>query len=140
MDTGIKKKIVDALVSQGRSFDSLVHPDVYVSPAVRLGEGVIINKGCILTTDIWIGDHVGINPGCSIGHDAIIGNYCTLMWHVNVSGAVQVGGGCMLGTQAVLLQGLKVGALSTVGAGAVVTGDIPKRCAAVGVPAREAIR
>ncbi len=82
------------------------------------------------------GNHVSINPGCGIGHDTVIEDYSTLMWHVNLSGAVEISADCMLGSKATVLQGRKVGTWSVVGAGAVVTGDLPRNCTAVGVPVR----
>jgi len=119
-----------------RQFATLVHPEVTVTGGINCGEGVLINKGCLLTVDIKIGDHVLINPACGIGHDADIGAFATLMWRVNISGNVIIGDNCLIGSGATVLQGVKVGEGSTVGAGAVVTGDLPANCIAVGVPAR----
>ncbi len=135
-DPQAKRKMVEMAGWQGRKFATLVHPEVYISSDVQVGQGVLINRGSILTTSIKIGDHVSINPGCGIGHDAIIGAYSTLMWQVNISGAVQVGQGSMIGTGATVLQGLKIGENSTVGAGAVVTGDLPSGSRVAGVPAK----
>ncbi|MGI6317349.1 MAG: acetyltransferase [Dethiobacteria bacterium] len=135
-DPVAKKKLVENATARGREFVTLVHPEVSFSSDVRLGKGVLINKGCIFTTNITIGNHVSINPGCGIGHDAVIEDYTTLMWHVNISGAVEVGKGCLLGTKATVLQGKKIGNWATVGAGAVVTEDLPPNCTAVGVPAQ----
>ncbi len=47
-----------------------------------------------------------------------------------------IGRDCWLGTHAVVLGGVSLGEGSIVGAGAVVTGDIPPYSIAVGVPAR----
>ncbi len=131
-----KKRLVEKAKAQGKQFATLVHPEISLSSSVTIGQGVIINKGCILTTNISIGDHVGINPGCGIGHDAVLKDYCTLMWHVNISGAIEVGEGCTLGTKATVLQSIRVGNWSIVGAGAVVTRDLPSHCTAVGIPAK----
>ncbi len=103
---------------------------------VSLGSGVIINRGCLFTTNIAVGNHVSINPGCGIGHDVQIGDYTTLMWRVNISGNVRIGEGCLIGSGATVLQGLTIGHGVTVGAGAVVTRDLPDQSTAVGVPAR----
>lgn len=133
---GVKKRLIERALVKGRMFATLVHPEVSCASSVILGEGVLISKGCILTKDIVIGSHVSINPGCGIGHDTIINDFCTLMWHVNISGAVVVEEGCLLGTKATVLQGKRIGKWTTIGAGAVVTDDLPPYCTAVGVPAR----
>jgi acetyltransferase-like isoleucine patch superfamily enzyme len=49
---------------------------------------------------------------------------------------VRVGDGCNLGCNAVLLPGVTLGRGVLLGAGAVVSGDLPDDCVAAGVPAR----
>jgi sugar O-acyltransferase (sialic acid O-acetyltransferase NeuD family) len=131
-----KRKMVEKALAMGREFASLIHPEVKLAGDIELGRGVLINKGCLLTTKIYIGDHVSVNPGCGIGHDAVIGAFTTMMWRVNISGNVIIGEGCLLGTGATVLQGLSVGSNTIIGAGAVVTKDITENCTAVGIPAQ----
>jgi len=49
---------------------------------------------------------------------------------------ISIGKGCFIGTRAVILKGVKVGDRAVVGAGAVVSSDIPPSAVAVGNPAR----
>ncbi len=135
-DPQVKRRLVETALEQGRSFATLIHPEVAPAHDVRIGKGALIAKGVVLTTNITIEDHVSINPSCGIGHDSVVGAYSTLLWRVNISGAVQVGPSCLLGSGAVVLQGKHIGAGSIIGAGAVVTADLPAGCTAVGVPAR----
>lgn len=136
-DPVAKKRLINKALSKGRKFINLVHPDVRLARDVTIGEGVIINKGCMLTTNILTGDHVSINPGSGIGHDVVIGNYSTLMWRVNISGSVRLGESCLIGTGATILQGKTIGDRSIVGAGAVVVSDQPEVTTYVGIPARD---
>ncbi len=132
----VKQRLVEKAFEQERQFATLVHPGIYLADDIVVGEGVIINKETVLTTNIALGDHVSINPGCGIGHDASIGAYSTLMWRVNISGAAVIEESCMLGTGTVVLQGKRVGRGTVIGAGAVVTRDLPAGSTAVGIPAR----
>jgi sugar O-acyltransferase (sialic acid O-acetyltransferase NeuD family) len=133
-----KQSVVTRLGNPSLEFPILVHPSVLLTPEQenQLGEGCIICQNCILTTNVTLGKHVLLNLACTIGHDAILGDFCSLMPQVAVSGGVRLGKGVYGGTNSSILQNLKVGAFTTIGAGAVVTKDLPSYCTAVGVPAR----
>jgi acetyltransferase-like isoleucine patch superfamily enzyme len=55
---------------------------------------------------------------------------------VNLGGGVHLEEGVYIGTNATILPGVKVGAWSVIGAGAVVTRDVPPHETWVGVPAK----
>jgi acetyltransferase-like isoleucine patch superfamily enzyme len=55
---------------------------------------------------------------------------------VHLGGEVRIGEGALIGIGAVVLPRVTVGAWSTVGAGAVVTSDVPPGVTVAGVPAR----
>ena len=130
--------VVARLTSAQLRFPILVHPAVALHPRQRiaLGEGCIIQQGCILTCDIVLGRFVLLNLGCTVGHDAGLADFCSLMPHANVSGAARLGSGVYLGTNATVIQGVQVGKNTIVGAGAVAVRDLPANVTAVGVPAR----
>lgn len=131
-----RKRVVERLRQIGVNFYNAIHPSVIMSDFVELGQDVIICAGSILTVNIKIGDHVHININCTIGHDAIIGSYCTINPIAAINGNNHLGEGVYVGTGATFIQGLSVGSWSTIGAGAVVTVDIPEKVTAVGVPAK----
>jgi len=130
--------VVARLTSPNLSFPALVHPQVALRPAQRvaLGEGCLIQRGCILTCDITLGRFVLLNLGCTLGHDSVLEDFCSLMPHANVGGGAHLGAGAYLGTNATVIQQVRVGAGTTVGAGAVAVRDLPPHCTAVGVPAK----
>ena len=130
--------VVERLSSPLLSFPALVHPRVALAPRQRiaLGEGCIIQQGCILTCDIVLGRFVVLNLGCTVGHDAVLDDFCSLMPHANVSGAAQLGAGTYLGTNTTVIQGVHIGENTIVGAGAVAVRDLPANITAVGVPAK----
>lgn len=130
--------VVSRLASPHLSFPALVHPQVALRPEQRvaLGEGCIIQRGCLLTCDITLGRFVLLNLGCTLGHDSVLEDFCSLMPHANVGGAAHLATGAYLGTNATVIHQVRVGAGATVGAGAVVVRDLPAHCTAVGVPAK----
>ena len=117
-------------------FISLIHPSVIMTRWISIGEGVVIAAGSILTNQIQIGNHVHVNLDCTIGHNAHLKDFVTLAPGVHISGNVTLETGAYVGTGANLIEKLQIGEWSTVGAGSVVTGDIPASSTAVGVPAR----
>ena len=135
--TPAKRRVVQSLERAGcRRFATLVHPRAWVGRGVAVGEGTSICAGTLITTDIRIGRHAILNLDCTVGHDADLGDFVTVAPSVNISGAVQVGEGCDLGTGSTVIQGVRIGQWSVVGAGAVVVGDLPPNVTAVGVPAK----
>ena len=133
----IRKNIVNKLQNYKMIyFPILIHPNVEISKAVKIGAGTIITAGNIVTVDIEIGSHCAINLNCTIGHDAIIEDFVTLAPSVNVSGNVYIETLCDIGTGTQIIQGLRIGSDSIIGAGAVVIKDIPSKVVAVGAPAK----
>lgn len=135
-DPTFKKQAIDRLEGSKNSYPVLIHPNVIYSNTVNYGEGTIVCAGNILTVDIEIGKHVILNIDSTIGHDAQIGDYTTILPSVNVSGYVETGACVSVGTGSAIIQGVKVGQNTIIGAGAVVVKDLPENCTAVGSPAK----
>lgn len=132
----VRRRVVEELDRAGVRCRGLVHPRAELTPYVRMGVGVVITAGCVLTNDIELGDHVHLNRRTTVGHDCRIGAFTHLAPGVSLSGNVTVGEGCDIGTNACVIQNLSIGAWTIVGAGAAVIHDLPSDCTAVGVPAR----
>ncbi len=135
-DPIIKKSVMKRLEGSKNIYPVLVHPSVIYSDKVSFGEGSIICAGSIITVNIEIGKHVIINLDCTIGHDVILGDYTTVLPSVNVSGFVKTKECVNVGTGSAIIQGVTVGENTIIGAGSVVTKDLPANCTAVGVPAK----
>jgi carbonic anhydrase/acetyltransferase-like protein (isoleucine patch superfamily) len=65
----------------------------------------------------------------------VIGDYVTI-GHRAVVHCAEIGDRCLIGMGAILLEGVKIGAGSIVGAGAVVTKNVPAGVVVAGVPAK----
>jgi sugar O-acyltransferase (sialic acid O-acetyltransferase NeuD family) len=131
---------IERAYSIGFDTEIIVHPRVEMSRWVKMGKGTIICAGCILTTNIDIGQQVQINLDCTLGHDVVLGDYTTLSPGVHVSGYVHIGKRVFVGTGAVFINGtdnepLVIGDDVVIGAGACVTKSI-KEGIWGGVPAR----
>lgn len=136
-DPKVRRTLVERCGEWGLEFATLVHPSVaIVGETVEIGEGSIVCRNTVCAINSKIGKHCIVNFGCCIGHDTQLGDYASLMPHVALGGDVEIGVGCYLGINASVINAVSIGAWSVLGAGAVVTKDIPSNVLAVGVPAR----
>lgn len=115
---------------------ALVHPTVRLDRAsAEVGPGVLLCAGVIGTVNVKLRPFSMVNLSCTIGHEAEIGEGCVLNPTANISGGVVLEEGVLIGTGAQVLQYLRVGKGSTVGAGSVVTKTVAEGTTVVGAPA-----
>ena len=106
--------------------------------AVEIGDGSRCQTRCHLSAykaAIRIGRDVGIGPGCRLiahNHGRSREEHRKLI----SKGPIIVDDGAWLGADVKILSGVHIGKNAVVGAGSVVTRDIPEGAVAVGVPAR----
>lgn len=133
---GLKEKLVTPLIAAGAEFLTFVHPHALIGERVKLGRGVVICPGAILSVDIEIGDFAMVNLNCTIGHDASIGPWTSLSAQCDITGYVRVADRVFMGSRASVIPEKSVGSRAIVGAGAVVVRDVPPDVTVVGIPAR----
>jgi sugar O-acyltransferase (sialic acid O-acetyltransferase NeuD family) len=129
----LRREIVSKLHCK---FGCALHPTCYISPSVKLGEGLAVMPHATINSFAVIGDHVIINTNASVDHDCIIEDYVHVSPQVAIGGNVEVGQGTHIGIGACVIQGIKIGKWATVGAGAVVIRDVPDYAVVVGNPAK----
>ena len=137
----LRQQVMEKAAASGFGVATFVHPHTTYSRWVTIGTGTVICAGCILTTNITLGQHVQINLDCTVGHDVTMADYVTLAPGVHVSGQVRLGKRVYVGTGAVIINGTEVEPLIieddvTIGAGACVTRSVSRGETVVGVPAR----
>lgn len=104
---------------------------VYIGPDLIVAS-IISEKSCHLK----IGDRVAIGPRVTLvlSSDA---NWSRLMEIIKpVKSTVILENDCWIGAGAIILPGVKIGEYSIVGAGAVVTKDVPANTVVAGTPAK----
>ena len=105
---------------------------VFIEGDVVVGDRVTIKSGVQLWDGIRLGNDVFIGPNATFTNDPFPRSRNSAWRPLETT----VENGASIGANATLLPGLTVGVLAMVGAGAVVTRDVPPRCLVVGNPAR----
>jgi hypothetical protein len=134
-DPAARIRIAERLEGAPVSFPTLIHPDTTIAPDVVLGPGCVIAPGVRLSTNVALGEHVHVDQNATVGHDSTLCDFVRLNPQACVSGGVTVGPGALIGANATILQYLRVGEFSVIGAAACVVRDVMPRTKVKGVPA-----
>lgn len=121
---------------------AFVAPNAVVMGNVAIGAGVSVWYSAVVRGDverIEIGEFTNIQDGAILhgdpGQPTILEDYVTV-GHRAVIHSAYIERGCLIGIGAVILDGVRVGTGSIVGAGSIVTKNVPPRSLVVGIPAK----
>ncbi len=131
-----RKKLAEHARGLGLRLPVLIHPNAYVSPTARLGDGTVVMAGAVVSAHTKIGELAIINTRAAIDHDCELGDGVHIAPGATLAGNVTVGDGTLIGVGASVMPGLIIGSDSVIGAGAVVIRDVPSNTTVVGCPAR----
>jgi len=136
-DPAARSRIVQRLRFRFRNpLVTLVDPRATCGESTKVGAGSVIAPGAVVTSNVVIGDHVIVNVGATVSHDVQLSNFVTVAPGVHIAGGVSIGEGVELGIGCSVIPRINIGDWATVGAGAVVTSDVPPNATVVGIPAR----
>ena len=125
-------------------FSKLLGP-LTIGDRCSLGQNVVIEKNVTLGNNVKIQNNVSVYNGVVVEDDAFLGPSCVFTNVLNPRSHVErktefrptrVGRGATVGANATVVCGHDLGDYCMIGAGAVVTGDVPAHALVVGVPAR----
>jgi len=117
-----------------------------IGPFVEIQSGVRVGENCKISSHSFLCSGVTVEDSVFIGHGVMFTNDLYPR-AVNPDGSLQtakdwtclptrVRKGCSIGSNATILCGISIGERALVGAGAVVTKDVPDYAIVSGVPAR----
>ncbi|MBR5296532.1 MAG: N-acetyltransferase [Parabacteroides sp.] len=108
--------------------------NVVVSPEVVLGDGVKVQNNVSIYTGVTCDDEVFLGPSCVFTN---VINPRSAVVRKEQYRKTHVGKGATIGANATIVCGHQIGAYAMIGAGAVVTKDIPPYALVVGNPSQQ---
>ncbi|MEK6597940.1 MAG: acyltransferase [Gemmatimonadota bacterium] len=151
MDDGLvhESAYVDegAVVGAGTRIWHFCHvmPGAVIGEGCSLGQNVVVMPGTRIGRNVKIQNNVSIYQGVELEDDVFCGPSCVFTNVINPRSQVSrkdeyqrtlVRRGATIGANATVVCGVTLGAYSFIGAGAVVTADVPAYGLMLGVPAR----
>lgn len=125
---------------------SHVMPQATIGCHCVLGQNVFVGRGVVIGDRVKIQNNVSVYEGVTLEDGVFCGPSVVFTNVINPRGAIErkhefrptlVRRGATVGANATILCGVTVGRCAMVGAGAVVTRDVPDYALVVGVPARQ---
>lgn len=139
--------VEDAEIGEGTNIWHFVH----VRAGAKIGKNCNIGKGAYIDVNVVIGDNCKLQnfatlyDGVSVGNDVIIGPHVCFtndmyprasIWNEDRLVKTVVKDGASIGANSTIIAGVTIGRFALVGAGSVVTKDIPDYGLVFGNPAK----
>ena len=124
---------------------SHVMPGAVIGERCNLGQNVVVMPGTRIGNNVKIQNNVSVYEGVELEDDVFCGPSCVFTNVLNPRShvsrkrdyrATRVRRGASIGANATIVCGVTLGEYAFIGAGAVVTADVPAFALMVGVPAR----
>lgn len=112
----------------------------------NIGQNVVVSPGVVLGNGVKVQNNVSIYTGVICEDDVFLGPSCVFTNVINPRSAVTrkdqyretwIGRGASIGANATIVCGHRIGAYALVGAGSVVTKEVPPYALVVGNPSRQ---
>lgn len=125
---------------------SHIMPGCKLGDNCNIGQNVVISPEVVLGKNVKVQNNVSLYTGVTCGDDVFLGPSCVFTNVTNPRSAVNrrgqyakthVGRGVSIGANATIVCGHDIGEFAFIGAGAVVTKDVPAYALLVGNPARQ---
>ena len=127
---------------------SHIMPGAELGERCNIGQNVVVSPGVVLGSNVKVQNNVSIYEGVTCDDDVFLGPSCVFTNVTNPRSAVNrrgqyarthVGRGASIGANATIVCGHDIGAYAFIGAGAVVTKNVPAYALVVGNPARQMV-
>ncbi len=135
----VRLSLSERLAGAGLKAVTIAHPTAWIADNAIIGEGAQILAGAIIMNETRLGRQCIINTKASVDHENILEDGVEIAPGATLCGCIRVRTAAWVCAGATVLPRLTIGPDAIVGAGAVVTKDVPAGATVVGVPAKRVI-
>ncbi len=145
-----KTAVVDdgCLIGEGTQIWHFSHlmAGCIIGMGCTIGQNVMVAPGVLLGNNVKVQNNVSIYTGVTCEDDVFLGPSCVFTNVINPRSAIsrkheflptKVGRGASIGANATIVCGNRIGEYAMIGAGAVVTKEVPPYALVVGNPAQQ---
>jgi sugar O-acyltransferase (sialic acid O-acetyltransferase NeuD family) len=120
----IREKVYYEAIHKGLTPINAISHRAFIEPSARIGKGVIINAGCIVSHGVSIGNNTYLRSAVIVEINTEIGENCLIDSGCIVSGECKIGRNVKLGPRSTIGPYIKIGKNQSIKAGTVVKKDL----------------
>lgn len=138
-EMSIKKELTDRIEAKGGIVPTVVHPSAIIYKSASISDsGVIIGPGVIVQSNAIINKGVMLRDMVLVCHNAVVDEYVFVGPKALIGSCIHVSRLVFVGQSSTLIskKANEIGENALIGAGALVTKDVPANYMAIGVPAK----
>ena len=126
------------------NINARIEPGCFIREHVTIGDNAVIMMGAVINIGVKIGEGTMIDMGAVLGGRVEVGKRCHVGAGAVLAGVIEppsaspviLEDDVLIGANAVVIEGVHIGKGAVVGAGSIVTSDVPAGAVVVGNPAR----
>lgn len=138
-DNQVRKGIAESISRKKTNIKwaTIISPDSIIGNNVKINFGTLVVSGSIINPGSKIGKHCIINTNSSIDHDNLFQDFSSCAPGVITGGNVKVGKLSFLGIRSTIINNIKIGSETIIGAKSLVNKDCISNYIYYGLPAKK---